>query len=500
MISVYDLLYYQTIYDPKGVALVHNNCTVNYRQLGEMILDTAASLRILGVSEGSLVGYLYGNNPACVALFYAIQKIGAIAVPFNNRYLAEEITLLLQTVRCELFIFEESYSNLIDSVVKASGEGTRFVTRGQLPSGHVEEAASSCPAAKEPALLLFTGGTTGKPKAAIISREGLYLKATLHLLDVNDFNKTTVMLCYSPLFHVAGFTYLLYLMSLGATLVLNDGFDVVNMLKTIETFKVTHIFLIPPGIGRQIQDSPLFYTTDLSSIRFVIMSGGTSAVDIVGQAFHMFPGTLISNTFGHTESAVDLLLVYSEEEFRANPEICRSVGKMSKGSIVELRDENGIVVPCGEPGEAWAKAPGMLLGFWGTESPIVEGWYATGDILRQDENGYFYFMDRKKDMIKSGGENVYSGEVENVLKSHPAVEDCAVFGLPDPKWSETVTAAIVLKSGAHVKVKEEEIIAHCRERLASYKKPTRVFFVDKLPKTSIGKVQKNILRSRYAPQ
>lgn len=512
MIGVYDLFYFQTQYRPKDTALIDNDKILAYAQLGERICRLAYGLRRLGVDRGSRVGYLFANGSSCVELFYALQKIGAVAIPFNCRSRAEDIKSLVEMVECHYFFYGEAFREIISEVRQNLKDGIVFGIEGDpLPGSDVdyralfaegtEEASLSCPASEDSvALMMFTGGTTGISKAVMLSGEDLYLKATLHLLDDHDFSRDTVMLCYSPLFHVAGMTYLLYLMSLGGTLVLKSSFDVDDMLRTIDQKRVTHIFMIPPGLCRRLKESSSYGQVDLSSVRFIIMSGGLNSPQLVREVFAMFSSqqVRISNTYGHTESAADTILILNRQEFEENPALAGAIGRMTKGSFIELRDENGKPVGIDCPGEAWARSPGMFAGFWGQDSPFRDGWYPTGDILKQDEDGYFYFLDRKKDMIKSGGENIYAAEVENVLNTHPAVQECAVFGQPHERWSEMVVAAVVLNPD--YEPSEAELISYCKQYLASYKKPQCIYFMDGLPRSPIGKVQKNVLRQKFAQQ
>lgn len=504
MISVYDLLYYRTQYGPENLALVYKNVSITYKHLGERICQLAYGLRQIGIKKGTPVGYLFYNCPTCIELFYALQKIGAIAIPFNYRYGTNEIEPLIKTVQCAYFIYESRLKKVVQEIRQGIDLNIIFIEEGNetsegtinlasLYENKGEDQKNSCPASdNDITLMLFTGGTTGIPKAVMMSGEDVYLRTTLVYLDDNGFSRDAVMLLNSPLFHVGGIMMFLYMISVGATIVLQDSFNIDLILHTIEKRKITHMVLIPPSICRRIKESPLYGKVNLSSVRFIFMSGGNNSSKLINEVFEMFPSAFLFSALGHTEGAEETMVMFNKKEMMVKPNIANSVGRLTKGSFIELRDESGNRIGKNCPGEAWAKSPFMMAGFWGKESPFVNGWYATGDILKQDEEGYFYFLDRKKDMIKSGGENVYAVEVENVLSTHPAIMDCAVFALPDNELSEIVAAAVVLNKGSSIST--DEIILYCKERMASYKKPKEIFFLDKLPRTSLGKVNKNALR------
>lgn len=506
MISVYDLFNYKVQYMPQKVALIYDGREFTYGEISDRVCRLAAGMRRLGVEQGSHVGYLFHNNPACVEIFYACQKLGAVAIPFNFRLLGDDIAKLTELTDCEYFFFGSAHRQTMASAMAKTEQRLVLIYADEdIADGETayeslfehgcEPADISTPATKATALMLFTGGTTGLPKAAMLSGEALYLKSVMHLTDTNDFDSDSVMMCYSPLFHIAGMTYLLYLFAQGGTLYLAGTFDADGTLQTIERFRITHMFLIPPNMCSLLKKSPYYGKCDLSSVKLVIMSGARNYPDLVREVFSMFPNTRVSNTYGHTESVADTILYLDREEFAEKPYLVETVGKMTKGSFIELRDEAGAPVPVGTPGHVWAKNCAAMTGFYKKSSPFVDGWYDTGDIMKCDAEGYFYFIDRAKDMVKTGGENVFCIEVEAVLRTHPAVSDCAVFGIPDEKWSEAVVAAVVLAEGAEAS--EDELILWCKEHMASYKKPRKIFYVEQLPRTTLGKVNKVALREKY---
>lgn len=506
MISVYDLFNYKVQYMPDKVALIYNGMEYTYGELSERVCRLACGMRKIGVEQGSHVGYLVHNSPVCIEIFYACQKIGAVAIPFNFRLPSEDIAKLIDLVDCDYFAFGQAHREIMnEATVKCSRQPVYIyadedakdneIAYESLFQYGIDDAQTGAAASKATALMLFTGGTTGLPKAAMLSGEALYLKSVMHLTDTNDFSSESVMMCYSPLFHIAGMTYLLYLFAQGGTLYLAGTFNADDTLQTIERFRITHMFLIPPNMCSLLKKSPLYGKCDVSSVKLVIMSGARNYPDLVKEVFDMFPNTKVSNTYGHTESVADTILCLTREEFEEKPHLVETVGKMTKGSFIELRDDSGAPVPTGTPGRVWAKNCAAMTGFYKIPSPFVNGWYDTGDIMKQDEEGYFYFIDRAKDMVKTGGENVFCIEVEAVLRSHPAVSDCAVFGIPDEKWSEAVVAAVVLMPDAQAG--EDELISWCRDHMASYKKPQKIFYVEQLPRTTLGKVNKVALRKRY---
>jgi len=504
--NVYHLLQINTAYYPDKPALIYQEQKISYRELGERINSLAYSLSRMGVKLGSRVGFLLHNCNQFIEAFYATQKLGAVAVPFNYRLKASEINELVEATECQYFIYDPKYEDVVadfknevscikeyvhlgDFKVKDEHSYQELLAKGDPHWDFVQPISN-----QDDALFIFTGGTTGVSKAARHTQEALLLKVTLTLMGEWRFNPEDVFLNYAPMFHVGGVSFVLFVLSSGACMIIADKFDVDELLYTIDKEKVTQMFIIPPSIFKAMMSSALLKEVDLSSMRYLIFSGGDTSGEIVKSAFELFPNASILNGYGHSENAAIINNILTREQYGKKPSLICSIGKPMAFSQIKLVDEQGCEVKKGECGEAWARGPAQMKGYLNRPDPYIEGWFPTGDILRQDDEGYFYFMERKKDMIKCGGENIFANEVESVISSHPAVSSCAVVGLADPIYSEIVAAAVVLKSDG--RVTEQQLIEYCKSKIASYKKPKKVFFLEQLPLSSVGKVKKYTLREQ----
>ncbi|MEL1136088.1 class I adenylate-forming enzyme family protein [Desulfitobacterium sp. THU1] len=506
MYNVYHLLQSNTAHYPDKPALIYKGQRISYRELGERINSLAHSLSQLGAKLGSRVGLLMPNCAEFVEAFYGAQKLGAVAVPFNYRLKASEIKELVEATQCEYFIYDQKYADIIAELKSQVFCIKEFIYTGDIEVDH-EHSYEELLKRGDPlwdfvqpvcdqddALFIFTGGTTGVSKAARHTQEALLLKVSLTLMGEWRFNPQDVFLNYAPMFHVGGLSFVLFVLSSGACMIIADRFDVDELLRTIDREKVTQMFIIPPSIFKAMKDSPLINDIDTSSMRYLMFSGGDTSDEIVKSAFELFPKASILNGYGHSENAAIINNILTREQYGKKPGLICSIGKPMAFSQIKLVNDQGYEVKKGECGEAWARGPAQMRGYLNRPNPFVDCWFPTGDILRQDEEGYFYFMERKKDMIKCGGENIFANEVESVVSSHPAVSSCAVVGLADPLYSEIVAAAVVLKNDK--RVTEEQLIEYCKSKLASYKKPKKVFFLKELPLSSVGKVKKYTLREQ----
>jgi len=350
----------------------------------------------------------------------------------------------------------------------------------------------------DPSILFYTSGTTGRPKGAIHTHKSILAEAAA---VGQNFTTKDIALCVMPFFHVAGSAvYLFPAYASGATIVIHKKFDELAILQTIEREKVTYICLVPAMIIRLLEH-PETDKYDLSSLRTIVYTGAPMPFEALKQGVKRF-GKIFVQLLGQTETLNLTILEKEDHNIKGSAKETRrleSVGRPPKAGQIRLVDEKDNDVPVGEVGEIIARSDRMMKGYWKmpkeTAETIKDGWLHTGDLGRMDEDGYIYIVDRRKDMIISGGENIYSREVEEVLYTHPAVQEAAVVGIPDEKWGESVKAVIVLRKG-HTAT-EEDIINFCKDRLASYKKPRSVEFWDSLPMTGSGKIMKNEIREKY---
>lgn len=503
MFGLYNFFEANAINQPDKTAIVYAGEHLSYSQLQKRVNSLADSLSMLGCKSGDKVAFMFRNGEEFVEIFYAVQKLGAVCVPLCYMFEAEELEYNLRLISCDWLLYDGRYIPLINEVkpkldtVKAYIHTGSEAAQGEylldtlLRDGCDDWVCGCSRTADDDAMYLFTSGSTGRAKCVVHSFQNLSMFVTLPMTSGATFFPDDVMLYYAPLFHLAGVTYMMYLMSVGGTLVLVDRFDTGEILRLFAEEKVTQTFLIPPVLATRLSEHPDFGKYDLSSMRYVIMSGGSNTKEFGELVYGMFPNAKISNTYGMSERAANTILCLTREEFEENPGLINSVGKVTQFGQIKLMDDSGNET---DFGEAYAKCPGMFKGYLNMPDAFDNGWFPTGDILRRDSDGYFYFMDRKKDMIKTGGENVFSIEVENVLRQHPAVQNCAVVGLPDEMFQEAVSAAVVKKPGASLT--EKELIDFCRQHMPSYKKPRNVFFVDSLPTSASGKIKKSELREQ----
>lgn len=503
------------IHSNKEALIGPNAQRYSYADLAAKVNALAYSLNECGVKQGDHVGYMFKNGVEFVTTLYAIFKLGAVAVPFSSLLFDDEVIQNLETAQCSTFIFDADIPNNINEIIsKVTGVDLWIVWHGTghndvdsllthnnhiacynyadlLKAGLPTWGYSATYQDDDEALILFTGGTTGKPKCVVHTHENALMFFSLPMMSDSVFKSSDVMLYYAPLYHLAGMSYLFYIMSLGATLVVTERFNSENYLDLIDKEKATQLFIIPPTLVYRLKEVRGKHKLD--SVKWVIMSGGLSSVDCAREVFRLFPNASLCNTYGQTERAANTILYLTREEFEKDHSMAASIGVATQFSEIRLIDEKGKEA---NQGEAYARCPGMLKKYLGLSNPFQDGWFPTGDILRKNATGYYWFVDRSKDMIKTGGENVFSLEVENAISIMPAIEECAVFGLPDTRFDEAVSVACVVKDGHECT--KQQVSDWCRSRLAGFKRPKNIFFLDKLPRNSVGKVKKEQLRKQFS--
>jgi long-chain acyl-CoA synthetase len=347
----------------------------------------------------------------------------------------------------------------------------------------------------------FTGGTTGLPKGVIHTHRSSLFTSISGLIRMHLSDPSEVQLNQVPMFHASGLNLLNMSVATGGKFVVVETFNPLEILQLIEQEKATFLMLLPPATYIRLMDVPNLKDFNTTSVQKLLTSSGALTRSILLRLFDTFPNAVLLYGWALTETGPGgTLMQMNRSMVEKESEKIRSVGMEQPFVEVRLVDDHDREVSLGETGEAIVRTPLGMEGYYEqpelTARTIKEGWIHTGDLLRKDQDGYFYFVDRKKDMIKSGGENVFAQEVEGVILSHPAVENCAVIGVPDPKFQEAVMAVVKLRQG--FTASEEEIIEHCRHYLSSYKKPRRVAFVDGFPIGGGGKIQKFVLREQFS--
>lgn len=508
MLSIYNLFKMNARRFPDRKALVTSEETLTYGELSERVLDVADYLAECGIDRGTKVGIYLKNGAPYVEAVLALFRIGSYVTLLNYRQEGSELARSVSITGLDFIVTDEELRPMLLRA-EEDGEFGHAISRASVvsrtwdPSRKPSEFRSvrGSVVERDPAVNIFTGGTTGTPKAVVHTYGGMIA----HMFDAMMANNVSakmhddVLLTCAPLFHIGGFEMTFEMLCAGGTVILSSRLDVDAMIELARGNHVSQVLLIPPTIVERFNRSDCVAMEVFADVEVVIIAGGACGEQTVRKIFDFFPNALIQSGYGMSERTGSLSFRYNREEFLAKPKIAESVGKPTYFSEVKLVDEEGNVVPDGVPGELYGRGACSMRGYIGQPDPFDEhGWFATGDILYKDEDGLYYFCSRSKDMIKSGGENVYALEVEDALLSHPAVAECAVVGIPDSFFGEAVAAAVALRPGCEVS--GDELVAHCKERIASYKKPRKIVFVLELPRSPVGKVLKNQVRDLFAAE
>ena len=471
-----------------------------YAMSDDRITRLANALADSGVVPGDRVAVLGLNSADLLESAIAAIRAGAICVPVNFRLVADEVAYALNDSGAVAVVVDAALSSTLEKAREQAPTVRRVVTIG----GDLEDvlAGASVDYRELPnsdddtALIMYTSGTTGRPKGAMLSHRNLYLHSFSNISTNGGPGGPEVGMSAAPMFHIAGISFAHIIATAGGTIVIprSSGFDPVETLDLLEHEKVTSCFCVPaqwaavcavPGIAER----------DMSALTRISWGAAPASTSLLRTLIDTFPGALVSTAFGQTECSPVTTLLRGEESLRK----IGSIGIPMATVEVRVVDEEMNDVPRGEVGEIVYRGPLVMSGYWNKPEETAEafrgGWFHSGDLVRQDSDGYYYVVDRKKDMIISGGENIYCAEVENVLAGHPGIADVALIGVPDPKWGETPLAIVVPADPADPPT-VESIEVYCREHLAGYKRPRRIAVVDALPRNPSGKVLKTVLRER----
>lgn len=505
--TLYSVFEARVKYEPDKTALIECEKSLTYIQLYERVNRLADSMHKRGIRKGSKLAVLITNCMEYVELILVCHKLGITAVLCNYNLSPREIADQLKISGADAVVLPEDFKRFgipvgdigIDSqrcILLGDGDSEYCGWNQLLKQGNPEYIYVEPVNPEDDAVYIFTGGTTGEPKAAIHTYQSLLMNTFLHHYGVNPYFSTDVFLNYAPLYHWGGFSILLNILSVGATFIILKRFDAEAIYKRIAVDKATHIFLLPLTLVSDLKNIPYFKASDMESVRCVNLGGTPGTPDLIAGLFELFPHSDVNVGYGMTENACSIVQRITRETLEKRPELLKSVGKPAFESRVKLIGSDGKEVARGEVGEIYASSIGQFKGYLNKENPFVNGFFPTGDLFRQDEEGNFYFVERSKDMIRSGGENIYSIEVERVVEEHEAVEMCAVVALPNSRYEESVAAAVVFREGLYVSA--DELISFCREHLAHYKRPRNILVYAKdLPRTVLGKVDKKQIRRDF---
>ena len=492
---------------PDVTALRFEDRTCSYSELRDRCWRLSNALTAI-TDRGDRVAILSENCPEYVECYYGVPGAGLALVLLNYRLAPRELAYIIGDSAPRILVVEAKHLAAIrqiraeipsvEQIILIGGEAEDATDYEDLLATGEASEPQRRPAEEDLCWLLYTSGTTGLPKGAMLSHRNL-TAAVLNSMTAWDAGGDDVCLFTFPLFHVAGYVMPMYHLRTYPVVLLRN-FDVETLLCNVEQHRITSTAMAPTMIAMLLED-PLGERYDLSSLKRIGYGASAMPGEVLRRARKRWPGVGFSTGFGMTELSGNVMFLSPADHDRAadhDLDILGSVGRQMPLARVRVVDEEGRDVPAGVPGEIVIKGDQVLMGYWGkpeaTRDAFIDGWFRSGDVGRWDEDGYLFIVDRKKDMILTGGENVYPREVEEVLYQHPAVVEAAVIGAPDPKWGEKVVAVVCLR----MQVKDVELIAFCRERIASYKKPRHVIFIDALPRNASGKVLKRELRDRIA--
>ena len=492
---------------PDATALRFLGHTTTWGELNRRVTALAGALSLRGVEFGDRVLILMLNRTEFIESFLAANLLGAIAVPVNFRMTPPEIAFLVSDCDARVIVTEPVLAPVAKAVRALDSRLATVIVSGDASDdgllGYEDLIAEgSVPPLVDipndsPALIMYTSGTTGRPKGAVLTHVNLAGQSTTHLLTMGVDLNNDVGFIGVPLFHIAGVGNTIIGLLLGRPTVLYPlgAFDPGALLDVLESEQVTGIFLVPA----QWQAVCAAQRANPRQLKLRVLSWGAApASDVLLQDMSKtFPGTQILAAFGQTEMSPVTCMLLGDDAIRK----LGSVGKVIPTVAARVVDEDMNDVPVGQVGEIVYRAPTLMAGYWNNPTATAEafagGWFHSGDLVRQDDEGYVWVVDRKKDMIISGGENIYCAEVENALAAHPAIAEVAVIGRTHPKWGEVPVAVIALTATAPATPLLRDLDEFLTERLARYKHPKALEVVEALPRNPAGKVLKTELRSRF---
>jgi acyl-CoA synthetase (AMP-forming)/AMP-acid ligase II len=511
-----DFLSIATAICPDRDAVVFEGKRWTYAHTNERINRLARALNTLGVEKGDRIGMLEVNCNQYLEAYFAAAKLGAIFVPLNFRAKADELSYMLSNAEAKVLLVGSRYLEMVDNMLPQLPTIKECISLGSTSRGksYYEDLLDSSSdelmyeiGDEDITILIYTAGTTGRPKGVPLTHNG-FISYVLDNVEpaspeIEERNLLTV-----PLYHVAGIQAMLAAVYGGRTLVMMRQFEVSEWLETVQRERATRAMLVPTMLKRIIDD-PGFSNHDLTSLKVITYGAAPMPFEVIKKAIEVMPWVRFINAFGQTETASTIAALGPEDHVIEGTEeerekklkrLTSSIGRPLPDVEVKTVDEDGNAVPLGEVGEIVVRGPRVMTGYWGDEektSQVItpDGWLRTGDMGWMDDEGYIYLAGRGDDMIIRGGENISPEEVEDVLYSHTKVEEAAVIGIPDPEWGQQPRAIVVLKKDQEAT--PEEIIEFCRTRLAGFKRPRSVIFVDSLPRNQMGKVVKKELRERY---
>lgn len=488
---------------PQDTALIHWNEGTQRRwtfaQLADEVARQAGALRASGIAPGDRVALLAVNSDQMIQAILACWWLGAVACPLNTRWSQLELDYALRDSEAALVLHDEA---LAAPPCQAPAVSLDELHKRAATSAALADTRTG---SDQLAALLYTGGTTGPAKGVMLSHANFWSASMTRGAELNN-PPESLSLLVAPLFHVAGLGRMIGQLIVGGRWVTMAQFRIPGVLAAISSLGINDTIVVPSML-QALLDAPEFDAASLQCLQRIAFGAAPMPPDLLDRALAAWPQAEFFQAYGLTETAGAVCINMPANHLpqsRARG-LFNSVGRAGLGAEILITDESGQELPRGQVGEIRVRGPMVMQGYWkkpeATAAAFAEGWFRTGDAGRMQDDGHLFIVDRLKDMIITGGENVYCSEVETVLRSHPGVEQVAIIGVPDPKWGEAVHAVVVMRGGASAahEALSAELRAHCLTRLGGYKCPRSFSFVDALPMSAAGKILKNVLRDQQKP-
>jgi acyl-CoA synthetase (AMP-forming)/AMP-acid ligase II len=508
MITEADTIRHLATIQPDHTAMIFNGKRTSYRELDRRASQVAAGIAEVGVPVQKRVGILAKNSDEYFELFFGLVRANRIALPINWRLAVPEIAFILQDAEVTILFIDASFRHLAPELQTLAPGLRKIIILGDADSAdsfrtwrdrHSAESVSPVADPSDVMIQFYTSGTTGKPKGVQITH---YSSQQMRLLEVaagDDWAKwgpTDVAAVALPNFHLSGTSWSLQWFARGATCVVQEQVDPGLFLQAIQTYGVTHLFAVPTVLGLMLEH-PLRHSTDFSSLKLIFYGGAPISPQLLDKCLQAFSCDFIQ-LYGMTETNGVVCFLSPADHKSGREYLLKSCGKPYPMADLRIMDGSGRELPADKIGEICVKTPAIMKGYWKREvasSDLAHGeFYRTGDAGYKDKEGYVFLVDRLKDMIVSGGENIYPAEIEHVLLDLPGIKEIAVIGVPDDRWGEAAMAIVVRLDPA---LSEQDILAFARKRIAGYKIPKSVKFIEALPRNAAGKVLKRQLRDEW---
>lgn len=488
---------------PDGPAFDQDGRITSYAEADRLTRQLIALLQSRDVAKGDRIGWLGKNRDTYFLIYIAAARMGAVMVPIGWRLAPREIAYILSDTEAKLLFADAEFVDAAHAAaadVSANpevieGEAARLAASGFEPADYTP------PAPHDPVLQLYTSGTTGNPKGAMLSNAnllGLRNPALAAGLEWQFYEPTDCMLVAMPCAHIGGTGLVNIAVANGVRSLVQAEFTPVGVLDAIEA-GATHMFIVPAALQMVVQH-PRAATTDFSGFKYLMYGAAPMPLELLKESVRTMPSTRFLQAYGMTETSGTISILPPDDHSLEGNQRMRSAGKACPGVEIEVRGPDNAEVPRGEIGEVCVRSPSNTAGYWSLPEATAktidpDGWLHTGDAAVMDDDGYVYIQDRIKDMIISGGENVYPAEVESAIYGHPAIAEVAVIGVPSARWGEEVKACVVAKPGHEIDA--ADVIAWARERIAAFKAPKSVDVIPLMPRNASGKILRRELRAPY---